>query len=127
MVLLLDAEGNVTEGPGFNVFAFLNKTLFTPAGGVLEGITRRTVLELAEENGIQARLDMFGPHVLERAEEIFISSTAGGVMPVTALDGIPVGNGKPGPITGLLRERYWKAHEEDRWTTPVDYPSTVKD
>ncbi len=42
-------------------------------------------------------------------------------MPVTLLDGQTVGNGKPGIITTLLRNRYWEAHDEDRWSTPVDY------
>ena len=42
-------------------------------------------------------------------------------MPMTTLDGRPVGSGVPGPVTSLLRDRYWQAHEEERWTTPVDY------
>ncbi len=119
--VLLDADGNVTEGPGFNVFAFYEKTLLTPARGVLEGITRRTILELADEQGIPAKLEPFGADVLRAAEEIFITSTAGGVMAVTTLDGKRVGNGKPGELTVLLRKRYWEAHDEDRWTIAVDY------
>jgi branched-chain amino acid aminotransferase len=51
-VVLLDAEGHVTEGPGFNIFVYYNNRLVTPAKGVLEGITRQTVLDLAEEQGI---------------------------------------------------------------------------
>ena len=117
--VLTDAEGNITEGPGFNIFAYHNKVLLTPASGVLEGITRRTVLELAAELGIEARSESFAAQVLGESSEIFITSTAGGVMPVTTLDGQQVGNGRPGPITLQLRQRYWDAHDEERWATPV--------
>ena len=119
--VLLDAEGNVTEGPGFNVFACHEGQLLTPRSGVLEGITRQTVIDLAEEQSIPARQSMIKADVLENAAEIFITSTAGGVMPVTTLNGQSVGDGKPGKITTLLQKRYWDAHDEDRWTTPVDY------
>jgi branched-chain amino acid aminotransferase len=120
--VLLDMDGHVTEGPGFNLFAYHRGVLLTPAGGVLEGMTRRTVLELAEEQGIPVMLEWFGADVLRDAYEIFITSTAGGVMPVTALDGRPVGDGKPGKITTVLRKRYWEAHDENHWAEPVDYP-----
>ncbi len=120
-VVLPDAEGNITEGPGFNIFVFYEGTLLTPKRGVLEGITRRSVLDLADELGIPANQDMFGPNVLREADEVFMTSTAGGVMPVTKVNGQPVGIGTPGKVTTLIRKRYWEAHGEDRWTTPVDY------
>lgn len=119
--VLCDTDGNITEGPGFNLFAVHEGQLLTPASGTLEGITRRTILELAEEQGIPAQATHFGPTVLRASEEIFLTSTAGGVMPVTMLDGEPVGEGTPGPVTTLLRRRYWEAHDEDRWTTMIDY------
>jgi branched-chain amino acid aminotransferase len=120
-VVLPDADGNITEGPGFNVFVYYEDTLLTPESGVLEGITRRTVLDLADELGIPAKLGTFGANVLKEADEVFITSTAGGVMPVTKVNGKPVGIGTPGKVTTLIRKRYWEAHDEDRWTTPVDY------
>jgi len=123
--VLVDAHGNITEGPGFNLFVYHKESLLTPARGVLEGITRKTVLDLAEEEGISAKLGMFDADVLQAAEEIFITSTAGGVMAVTTLDGQPVGDGKPGKVTMTLHKRYWEAHDEDRWTTPVDYSNSV--
>lgn len=123
--VLLNAEGQVTEGPGFNIFAYDGATLLTPAHGTLEGITRRTVLELAAEQGIPVQEEMFGPETLRAAAEVFLTSTAGGVMPVTTLDGRPVGDGTPGPITTLLRRRYWEAHNEARWTVPIAYPEPV--
>jgi branched-chain amino acid aminotransferase len=119
--VLPDAEGYITEGPGFNIFAYYENQLLTPESGVLEGITRQTVLDLAEEQGIPTRQTMLKADVLEGASEIFISSTAGGVMPVTTLNGRPIGGGKPGEITNLIQKRYWEAHNEDRWTTKVDY------
>jgi branched-chain amino acid aminotransferase len=119
--VLPDAEGNITEGPGFNIFIYYESQLLTPASGVLEGITRKTVLDLAEEQGIPARQTMFNTEVAEKAAEIFITSTAGGVMPVTTINGKPVGDGKPGPVTTLIQKRYWEAHDEKPWATAVDY------
>ena len=120
-VLLTDPQGIVTEGPGFNLFVWHQGKLRTPAAGVLHGITRRTVLELAAEQGLDTTTTDIHRDQLLDAEELFITSTAGGVMPVTKLDGQPVGTGKPGELTLRLRQRYWDAHEEDRWTTPVSY------
>ena len=124
--VLTDADGNITEGPGFNIFAYHNGVLLTPTTGVLEGITRRTVLELAEELGIEARPESVTAQVLTDSDEIFITSTAGGVMPVTTLDGEQVGSGWPGPITLQLRQRYWQAHDEERWATPVASPEDIR-
>ena len=124
-VVLPDAEGNITEGPGFNVFVYYRGSLLTPAHGVLKGITRQTVIDLAEEQGIPVRPDMFGADVLMAAEEVFLTSTAGGVMPVTSVNGITIGDGKPGKITTLIQKRYWETHDEGPWTTPVDYPTGV--
>ncbi|MGE0485466.1 MAG: aminotransferase class IV [Gammaproteobacteria bacterium] len=118
-VVLLNAAGEVTEGPGFNLFAVCAGTLWTPADGVLEGITRRTVLELADRIGIPTRVSMFGVERLQGADELFITSTAGGVMPVTRLDGIALRDGRPGPMTRKLREAYWDAHHDPAWITPV--------
>jgi branched-chain amino acid aminotransferase len=118
-VVLLNADGEVTEGPGFNLFAVCDGTLWTPATGILEGITRRTVLELAARGGIPTRIGMFGVERLQGADELFITSTAGGVMPVTRLDGVALGDGRPGPLTRTLREAYWGAHHDPAWITPV--------
>lgn len=125
-VVLLNAAGDVTEGPGFNVFAFTDGALWTPAAGVLEGITRRTVIELATRAGIEVHSTNFGPQVLRAADELFLTSTAGGVMPVTQLDGRRVGNGRPGALTLRLREAYWDAHREGDWTLAVDYRDTPR-
>jgi branched-chain amino acid aminotransferase len=120
-VILVDAEDNVVEGPGFNVFAVANGTIFTPDSGVLEGITRKTIIELAASHDIQLEARPVPADELRRAEEVFLSSTAGGVIPVTTVDGEAVGNEEPGPVTRRLRDEYWDLHDDPRFSLPVRY------
>ena len=119
-VVLLDTDGNVAEGPGFNLFVVKNGTITTPARGVLEGITRHTVIELCAELGIDASKAPVPVDDLHNADEVFISSTAGGIMPVTRIDDVAIGNGNPGPITRKLTDLYWQKHNDPDWTTPID-------
>jgi branched-chain amino acid aminotransferase len=120
--LILDMAGNVAEGPGFNVFVVSNGALMTPASGVLPGITRRTVFDLCAEIDIPAVAGEVTVDALRSADEVFITSTAGGIMPVTVLDGRPIADGKVGPVTRQLTELYWRKHEDPNWSTPVRYP-----
>ena len=124
-VVLLDHDGHVTEGPGFNLFAYARGALLTPVDGILQGITRRTVLELAAREGVPTRVTRFGEDVLRDADELFLTSTAGGVMPVVMLDGQPVGDGRPGPLTTHLRSLYWDVHRDGPWVERVDYWRTL--
>lgn len=119
--LLTDGQGLVTEGAGYNVFALLDGKLHTPAEWVLLGITRRTVLEIAEELGVPTEVGPLPVELIKRAEEIFVTSTAGGVMAVRTLDGEPVGQGREGETTRRLRDRYWELHQDPRYVEPVDY------
>ena len=119
--VLLDAEGRVTEGAGYNVFALVDGRLLTPASGTLHGITRKTVMELASEQGLEVEAKEIPEDQFRRGTELFATTTAGGVMPITSLDGEPVGDGKVGPVTRRLRDAYWAAHEDPRYITPVDY------
>jgi branched-chain amino acid aminotransferase len=119
--VLLDAAGNVTEGAGYNVFAYVDGRLLTPAAGALEGVTRKTVIELAEREGIPVDRVELPEAEFRRGSELFATSTAGGVMPITSLDGEPVGDGTVGPLTTRLRDLYWQAHADPRYITPVDY------
>jgi branched-chain amino acid aminotransferase len=119
--VLLDADGNVTEGAGYNVFALVGGRLLTPAHGTLRGITQRTVLELAAAEGVPAETTVISEATFRAGEELFATTTAGGVMPITSLDGQPVGDGRPGPLTRRLRDLYWAAHEDPRYARPVDY------
>ncbi len=120
-VLLRHIDGTIAEGPGFNVFALADGVLLTPDTGVLPGITRRTVLEICADEGIPARAQPLSAATLTRADEVFITSTAGGVMPVSRIDGAPVGNGEPGPVTGQIKTRYWALHADERFAEPVEY------
>lgn len=118
-VVLSDAEGNVTEGPGFNIFAVRDGRIVTPDAGVLEGVTRRTAIELAEELQVPVTRRKLPAVELRGAEEVFATSTAGGVMPVTRIDGQPVGAGTPGPLTRRLIDAYWAKHTDPNWSTAV--------
>jgi branched-chain amino acid aminotransferase len=120
-VILVDRAENVVEGPGFNVFTVKDGEVSTPSRGVLEGITRKTVIELATGHGLPLEAREVRAEEVRRADEVFLTSTAGGIIPVTVVDGGPVGEGAPGPATLLLREAYWKLHEDPRFATPVGY------
>ncbi|MBD8868442.1 aminotransferase class IV [Nocardioides donggukensis] len=123
LVVLRDAAGSITEGPGYNVFGHWDGAWHTPAEGVLAGITRRSVIELAEEGGGRVEQGPVSAERLRDASEVLVTSTAGGVMPVTTVDGRPVGSGEPGPMTVDLRRRYWARHDDPAWTTPVRRPA----
>ena len=119
--VLLDNDGFVTEGRGWNIFALRGGELLSPDSGVLEGITRRTVLELSAELNIDGKLAPISAAELRGADEVFLTSTAGGVMPVRSIDGKPVGDGQPGPVTARLQDLYWRLHDDPAMTTPVNY------
>jgi branched-subunit amino acid aminotransferase/4-amino-4-deoxychorismate lyase len=120
-VVLTDGAGNVTEGPGFNVFVARGGRIATPARGVLEGITRMSVIELCRETGIPLELGIVPAAAVRAADEVFLSSTAGGVLPVTRVDGRLLGDGLPGPLTTRLRDLYWSKQEAGWHGTPVVY------
>ncbi len=107
-VILLDAEGNVAEGPTTNFFLVdADGSLVTPPEqNVLHGVTRRSLLELAAHEGRAARIETVPPEALFEAAEVFLSGTTAGVLPVISIDEKPVGDGRPGPVSVALRERY---------------------
>ena len=119
--ILVDAADNLTEGPGFNIFVVKSRKLLTPAHGMLEGITRKTVIELATSRGYEIVQRHLPADEARTADEVFITSTVGGVMPVTRIDGLAIGRGTPGPITQELRTGYWELHEDPEYTWAVDY------
>ncbi|MCS6780580.1 MAG: aminotransferase class IV, partial [Geminicoccaceae bacterium] len=80
--VLVDGQGGLTEGPGFNLFLVCHGRLATPARGVLDGITRRTVIELAHLLQIAVELREVGVDELLHAEELFATTTAGGILPI---------------------------------------------
>ena len=119
--MLLDSEGNITEGRGWNIFSLNKGRLTSPDEGVLPGITRKTVIELADRMNIEARLDKLKPDELREAEEVFLTSTAGGIVPVRSIDGAVIGEGDPGPVTQRLTKMYWDLHQDASYSTPISY------
>jgi branched-chain amino acid aminotransferase len=120
--VILDFNGNVAEGPGFNVFCVRDGKLSTPSIGVLPGITRRTVFDLCAEEGLAATATDVSVAALREADEVFITSTAGGIMPVTEIDGVRIAHGKVGAITSRLMALYWQKHDDPAWSSQVNYP-----
>ncbi len=109
--LLLNAQGLVAEASVANLFAVVGGELRTPPAtdGALEGITRRTVLELAGALGIPARECSLGRFDLFSAEEVFLTGSGAGLVPVRSLDGRPIGAGHPGPVTAKVRAAFLDA------------------
>ena len=114
--VLVDARGNVLEGPGFNLFLIRDGVAATPGAGVLEGVTRGAAIELLRRRGVEVELREVHSDELRGADEAFATSTAGGVMPIASVDGRQLGDA---PISRRLLDDYWAAHSDPAWTTPV--------
>lgn len=120
-VVLPDHAGNVTEGPGFNIFALKGDTVITPDRGVLHGITRRTVLELARAEGLDTCERALPVTELMEADEVFLSSSGGGVIPVARVGERRFSNGAAGPVALRLRAAYFAALQDPDRRTEIDY------
>jgi branched-chain amino acid aminotransferase len=118
-VVLTDEGGNLTEGAGFNILAVKDGAITTPDKGVLAGITRRSAIELAQENGIPLHERPVSLSAALNADEVFATSTAGGIMPITRINDQPVGAGTMGPVTRRLIDAYWAKHTDPAWSTAV--------
>ncbi len=115
----LDLEGYVCEAPGYNVFMVKNRVIYTPRDNILVGITRQTVIELAQAAGIPVVEGRIQPFDLYNADEMFLSSTAGGIFAVAELDGRTIGSGKIGPVTRKMRADYMALLESGAKSAPV--------
>ena len=106
--VMCDAEGRLAECSASNIFAVEGGRVLTPALeiGILHGITRQKVLELAAQAGIPTEEAELSPDDLRRADEAFLTSSVRGVLPVVRVDGEPIGSGKPGPVTRKLMALY---------------------
>jgi branched-chain amino acid aminotransferase len=106
--LMLNIKGEVAECTGDNIFLVKHGILKTPApdAGILEGVTRGAVMELARAAGIPVQEPALTRHDVYTADECFLTGTAAEVIPIVKVDGRPIGTGKPGPITRQLRERF---------------------
>lgn len=119
--ILLDSEGYLTEGAGFNVFIVKGNSVLTPDRGSLRGITRLSVLDLCPELGLDGRVAPITFEDLMDADEVFTATTAGGVMPCARVNERIYGNDRPGPISQKLKDLYWQKHKEGWHMTPVNY------
>ncbi|MEM1915202.1 MAG: branched-chain-amino-acid transaminase [Candidatus Nezhaarchaeales archaeon] len=106
--IMLDDRGFVAEGTADNIFIVKNGVIYTPprSSGILPGITRARVMRLAEELGYRVIEKDVTPAELLTADEVFLTGTAAGIVPVVKIAGRVVGDGKPGPITKKLLEKF---------------------
>ncbi len=106
--VMLNADGYVAECTGDNIFIVRNSEIFTPpaSAGILIGITRNVVIELANKAGITVREEQMTPDDLYNADECFLTGTAAEIIPVATIDGKKVANGEPGKITLNLLKDY---------------------
>jgi len=118
--ICLDLDGYVCEAPGFNLFTVKNHSMYTPPPiNILIGITRETVIEIAKKDGITVEEKNLTLYDLYNADEIFVCGTAGGIIGVTELDGVKIGNGKPGPITKRVQSLYFELLKRGEQSTPI--------
>jgi branched-chain amino acid aminotransferase len=123
--LLLDTEGYISEGSGENIFIVRKGILkTTPLTSILEGITRDSIIKLANDEGIGITEEKFTRDELYIADEAFFSGTAAEVTPITVVDGRSIGNGRPGKITKRLQSLFFdivkgKNKKYDSWLTRV--------
>ncbi len=123
--LLLEADGRISEGSGENLFLVRDGVLETPAlGSALDGITRRTIIELARESGIEVRENRLARDDLLRCDEAFFTGTAAEVTPIQELDGATIGDGQRGPLTTRLQRQYQdivsgRSETHLHWLTPA--------
>ena len=118
--ILVDENNNISEGPGFNIFSVDKSGINTPDRGILEGITRQTVINLAKELKLKVNTKPISIEMLKSSDELFATSTAGGVMPITKVSGKKIGTGKVGDITRKIHKIYWEKHSDPDWTLSVE-------
>ncbi len=107
-VIALDINGFVSEGATQNIFTVRDEVLFTPPSFTcLEGITKETVVKMAEREGYEVVEKILTPYDLYTAYEVFTTATGTGISPIIEIDGRIIGQGKIGPITKKLMEKYW--------------------
>ncbi len=107
--LLLDQDGYVAEGTGANIFMVLNNQIYTPdPNHCLKGISRDYVLALAHDLDLYADVGRYNYYELIHSDEAFFTGTPFGMLPITSIDGIPIGSGTPGPIYSKILDAWEK-------------------
>ncbi len=124
--ILLDQSGNVSEAPGENIFLIKNSQLITPtiSSSALDGITRKSIITLAQDMGLKVKVRRVDKKELKLADEIFLSGTAAEITPIIKIDKKKIGNGKVGKITKSLMTTYAnivmnKNENYSNWLTSV--------
>jgi branched-chain amino acid aminotransferase len=109
--IMLNDAGSVSEGSGMNLFTVSNGVVYTPpvSSGILEGITRNSVIELLRDEGVEVRETELARGSLYTADEIFLTGTAAEVCPIREVDRRQVGSGSRGPITRRAQELFAEA------------------
>ena len=119
--IALDVNGHLSEGSGENIFAVKDGIVYTPpiSSSLLPGVTRTSVIQLARESGLDVRETNVPREMVYIADELFFTGTAAEVTPIRSVDKVKVGNGKPGPITMMLQEKFFdivkKANDPYGW------------
>ena len=125
--IVLNKEGNVAEGPGENIFLVRDDEIFTPglSESILDGITRETVITLAEERGYTVHDNVsISRGELHTADELFFTGSAAEVTPIKQVDNVTIGSGTRGPVTEELQTAFFdlverKTDDHDEWFTYV--------
>lgn len=109
--IMLNQSGSISEGSGMNLFTVSDGVVFTPpiSSGILEGLTRNSIIELLRDEGIEVREVELARGSIYTAEEMFLTGTAAEVTPIRDVDGRPVGEGKPGPVTRKAQDLFGAA------------------
>jgi len=107
--IMLDTTGHVSEGSGENIFMITDDVIYTPTvDGVLGGLTRNSIISLANDLGYEVREEALTRDMLYIADEVFFTGTAAELTPISSIDRREIGNGKAGPIAKLLQTEYFK-------------------
>lgn len=131
--IMLDVQGHVSEGSGENLFVVRDGILFTSTigSGILQGITRHSVMQIAKDLGFEVRESPIPREMLYVADEVFFCGTAAELTPVRSIDRITIGEGHRGPVTKSIQERYLavaggRLPDTHGWLTPVPSPALAK-
>ena len=120
-VLMLDHRGMVSEFHGSNIFMIKNGAIHTPtsAAGILHGVTRARVIKLAEELGYEMHERDITPYELLTCDEVFLTGTLAEIVPVVKINGIPIGEGKPGPVTKEVIRAFQRITQDPKEGIPI--------
>jgi len=131
--IALNPDGNLSEGSGQNLFVVRNDIIYTPplSASVLPGITRDTIITLAQDMGFQVKEQDLPRELLYIADEVFFCGTAAEITPIRSVDKVPIGIGKRGPITAALQQAFFDyingaVPDRHGWLTYVDVPVAAR-